>query len=78
MYPLTNKISRSDFLKTSGAALGGMFTLSHYACKGEMGSLKQLMIEGKTNYSLVLPFQATGEERQAAEKLQLFLSKMTQ
>lgn len=78
MYPLTNKISRSDFLKTSGAALGGMFTLSHYACIGEMGSLKQLMIEGKTNYSLVLPFQATGEERQAAEKLQLFLSKMTQ
>jgi hypothetical protein len=78
MYTIKKKFSRSDFLKTSGAALGGMFTLSHYACTGKMGSLKQLMIEGKTNYSLVLPLQATVEEKQAADQLQLFLSKMTQ
>jgi hypothetical protein len=76
MYPEKNNISRSNFLKTSGLALGGVFTLSHYTCSGEIDFLKQLMIGGKTNYSLVLPLQATEEEKDAAQQLQLFLSKI--
>ena len=41
-----NKISRADFIKTSGAALGGVVTLSHYACSGDLSSLKELIIGG--------------------------------
>lgn len=44
-----NKISRADFLKTSVAAFGGVVTLSHYACSGDMNSLKEMIIQGKTN-----------------------------
>ena len=47
MYSNKNKISRADFLKTSGAALGGVVTLSHYACSGDMNSLKELIILGE-------------------------------
>ena len=78
MDPIKNKISRSNFLKTTTVAMGGMFTLSHYTCSNEIDFLKQLVIEGKTGFSLVLPFQATVEEKEAAQQLQLFLSKMTQ
>ena len=58
MKPKKNKIFRADFLKTSGAALGGVVTLSHYACSRDINPLKMLMIEGKTNYSIVIPKQA--------------------
>ena len=78
MYPEKNKISRSNFLKTTGLAMGGVFTLSQYACSGEIDFLKQLVIEGKTGFSLVLPLQATIEEKEAAQQLQLFLSKIAQ
>ena len=44
MYPNKNKISRSDFLKTSGVAIGGVVALSHYACSGDINSLKELII----------------------------------
>ena len=37
--------SRADFIKTAGAVLGGVVTLSHYACSGDFRSLKELMIE---------------------------------
>ena len=49
MYPNKNKISRSDFLKTSGVAIGGVVALSHYACSGDINSFKELIIQGKTN-----------------------------
>ncbi|MEJ6557569.1 MAG: DUF4838 domain-containing protein, partial [Flavobacteriaceae bacterium] len=78
MYPEKNKISRSNFLKTTGLAMGGVFTHSQYACSGEIDFLKQLVIEGKTGFSLVLPLQATIEEKEAAQQLQLFLSKIAQ
>tara|TARA_A100001011_G_scaffold330588_1_gene356472 strand:- start:345 stop:2681 length:2337 start_codon:yes stop_codon:yes gene_type:complete len=77
MYSKKNKISRSDFLKTSGVTVGGFVALSHYGCFGDMNTLKELVIEGKTNYSIVLPSQATAHEQNAAETLQLFLSKMS-
>ena len=57
MYPNKNKISRSDFLKTSGVAIGGVVALSHYACSGDINSLKELIIQGKTNFNLVLPIR---------------------
>ena len=71
-----HKFSRSDFIKTTGAALGGMVALSNYACNMDTGSLKELMIEGKIDYGLVLPVKATAKEKEAAQQLQLFLSKM--
>ena len=77
MYSKKNKISRADFLKTSGAALGGVVTLSHYACSGDLSSLKELMIEGKINYSLVVPAQANTKEKNAARELQYHLSKIS-
>ena len=77
MYSKKNKISRSDFLKTSGVTVGGFVALSHYACFRDMNTLKELTIEGKTNYSIVLPAQASAHEQNAAETLQLFLSKMS-
>ncbi len=70
-----NKISRANFLKTSGVALGGVVTLSNYACSGDLSSLKELMIDGKINYSLVVPAQPNAKEKNAAETLQYFLSK---
>jgi len=78
MHSKKNKISRTDFLKTSGVALGGMVTLSHFACSGDLSSLKELMIEGKTAYSIVIPKQANTKEKNAAEQLQSYLSKVSQ
>ena len=69
-----HKFSRSDFIKTTGAALGGMVAFSNYACNMDTGSLKELMIEGKIDYCLVLPVKATAKEKEAAQQLQLFLS----
>lgn len=77
MYSNKNKVSRADFLKTSGAALGGVVTLSHYACSGDMNSLKELIIRGKTNYNLVVPTQADAREKKAAQQLQFYLSKVS-
>ena len=78
MYSKKNKISRADFIKTSGAVLGGVVTLSHYACSGDFRSLKELMIEGKTAYNIVIPKQANPKETNAALKLQSYLSKVSQ
>ena len=72
-----NKISRADFIKTSGAALGGVVTLSHYACSGDLSSLKELIIGGNANYSLVTPTKANDKEKNAAQQLQLHLSKIS-
>ena len=77
MFSEKNKISRFDFIKTSGAALGGFVTLSHYACSVELSPLKKLIIEGKTDYSIVLPTEASVHEQNAAKTLQFFLSKMS-
>ena len=77
MFSEKNKISRFDFIKTSGAALGGFVTLSHYACSVELSALKKLIIEGKTDYSIVLPTEASVHEQNAAKTLQFFLSKMS-
>ena len=76
MYPNKNKISRSDFLKTSGAAIGGVVALSHYACSGDINSFKELIIQGKTNFNLVLPTEANDKEKKAAQKMQFYLSKV--
>ena len=78
MYSKKNKISRADFIKTSGAVLGGVVTLCHYACSGDFRSLKELMIEGKTAYNIVIPKQANPKEKNAALKLQSYLSKVSQ
>jgi hypothetical protein len=72
-----NKISRADFIKTSGAALGGVVTLSHYACSGDLSSLKELIIGGNANYSMVTPTKANDKEKNAAQQLQLHLSKIS-
>ena len=72
-----NKISRTDFIKTSGAALGGVVTLSHYACSGDLSSLKELIIGGNANYSLVTQTKANDKEKNAAKQLQLHLSKIS-
>ena len=72
-----NKISRADFIKTSGAALGGVVTLSNYACSGDLFSLKELIIGGNANYSLVTPTKANDKEKNAAQQLQLHLSKIS-
>ena len=77
MYSNKNKISRAYFLKTSGAALGGVVTLSHYACSRNMNSLKELIIRGKTNYNLVVPAHADAREKKAAQQLQFYLSKVS-
>ena len=77
MFSEKNKISRFDFIKTSGAAMGSFVTLSHYACSVELSALKKLIIEGKTDYSIVLPTEASVHEQNAAKTLQFFLSKMS-
>ncbi|MEC7173915.1 MAG: DUF4838 domain-containing protein, partial [Bacteroidota bacterium] len=76
MSPKKNKISRSNFLKTSGAAFGGVLALPHYACSGDINSLKELIIQGKTIYKLVIPTQANDREKKAAQKLQFYLLKV--
>ena len=76
MSPKKNKISRSNFLKTSGAAFGGVLALSHYACSGDINSLKELIIQGKTIYKLVIPKQANDREKKASQKLQFYLLKV--
>jgi hypothetical protein len=77
MSPKGNKISRVDFIKNSGAVLGGLFTLSHYACSVDLSSLKELIIEGNANYSLVIPVKFNDKEKNAAQQLQLHLSKIS-
>ena len=77
MFSEKNKISRFDFIKTSGAALGGFVALSHYTCSVELSPLKKLIIEGKNDYSIVLPTEASVHEQNAAKTLQFFLSKMS-
>ena len=69
-------ISRATFLKTSGLALGGIATLSHYACNGDFGTLKKLILEGSTNFSIVIPKEASPLEQKAAAELRTFLSKI--
>ena len=76
MEPKQNLISRASFLKTSGLALGGLATLSHYACKGGFGTLKELILEGKTHFSIVIPKDASLQEQNAAGELRAFLSKI--
>lgn len=76
MEPKQNLISRASFLKTSGLALGGLATLSHYACKGDFGTLKKLILEGKTHFSVVIPKDASLQEQNAAGELRAFLSKI--
>jgi hypothetical protein len=77
MSPKENKISRIDFIKNSGAVLGGLVTLSHYACSVDLSSLKELIIEGNTNYSLVIPVKVNDKEKNAAQQLQFHLSKIS-
>lgn len=72
-----NKISRVDFIKTSGAFLGGVVTLSHYSCSVDFSSLKELIIEGNANYSLVIPAKVNDKEKNAAQQLTLHLSKIS-
>lgn len=77
MKTKNNLLSRADFLKTSGLAIGGIATLSHYACQGDVNSLKKLMIEGQTNYTIVIPNQPSAIEQEAAEVLSNILSKIS-
>ncbi len=71
-----NSITRASFIKTSGLALGGIATLSHYACKGDFSILKELILEGSTHFSIVIPTNSSPLERHAASELQVFLSKI--
>ena len=71
------KINRADFLKTSGTLVGGVVALSNYGCLVNINSLKELIIQGKTNYSLVLPTNSNEKEGKAAHQLQFYLSKMS-
>ncbi|MCB0669569.1 MAG: DUF4838 domain-containing protein [Saprospiraceae bacterium] len=68
-------ISRSDFLKTSGIVLGGLAILPDYGCSGS--SDDKLSIEGRTDYSIVLPDKAGAIEEEAAHQLRHNLSKMS-
>ena len=77
MFSNLKKISRADFFKTSGAVLGGVVTIPHFSCSWDLNSLKELMIGGKINYSLVVPTQASAKENYAAQELQIYLSKIS-
>lgn len=68
-------ISRSNFLKTSGIMLGGIAILPNYACSGKLMSDDKLNIEGRKDYTIVLPTKACSIEKEAAKQLQQYLSK---
>jgi hypothetical protein len=70
-----NKISRSDFLISSGWTLGGIAALMPLSCTVGIGFEKELLIAGQKGYMLVIPQKANAQEIEAANKLQLFLSK---
>ncbi len=72
-----NGISRSNFIKTSGIMLGGIAILPNYACSGNLMSNDKLIIEGRTDYTIVLPTKAGSIEKEAAKQLQQYLSKMS-
>ncbi|MCG2462306.1 DUF4838 domain-containing protein [Flavobacteriaceae bacterium F89] len=72
-----NGISRKNFLKTSGIMLGGMAILPNYGCLGDLISNDKLRIEGRTDYAIVVSNKANSTEREAAEQLQQYLSKMS-
>ncbi|MBK8506080.1 MAG: DUF4838 domain-containing protein [Saprospiraceae bacterium] len=72
-----NGISRSNFLKTSGIMLGGIATLPNYACLGDLMSEDKLNIDGRTDYTIVLPIDAAPAEMEAGKQLQHYLSKMS-
>ena len=72
-----NKISRSDFLKTSGIVLGGIAILPNYSCSGNLMSDEKLKIEGRTDYTIVLPVKAGSIEKEAANQLQQYLSTIS-
>ena len=63
------KISRTDFLKTSGTVVGGVVALSNYGCLANINSLKELIIQGKTNYSLVLPTNSNEKEKKSGTSI---------
>ncbi|MEC8636315.1 MAG: hypothetical protein VXX99_02795, partial [Bacteroidota bacterium] len=77
MFSNTKKISRADFFKTSRAVIGGVVTITHFSCSWDLNSLKELMIGGKINFSLVVPTQASAKENNAAQELQIYLSKIS-
>ena len=70
-------ISRSNFLKTSGIILYGFAILTNYACSGNSMSDDKLIIEGRKEYTIVLPTKADSIEKEAAKQLQQYLSKMS-
>ncbi len=70
-------ISRSNFLKTSGILIGGIAILLNYSCSGNLRSDDKLNIEGRKDYTIVLPAQARSIEEEAAKQLQQYLSKMS-
>ena len=72
-----NEISRSNFLKTSGIMLGGIAILPNYACSGNLMSNDKLIIEGRTDYTIVLSTRAGSIEKEAVKQLQQYLSKMS-
>ncbi len=72
-----NGISRSNFLKTTGIISGVIAVLLSYACTGNLMSDEKLIIEGRTDYSIVIPARASSIEKEAAKQLQQYLSRMS-
>ncbi len=57
--------------------LGGIAILPNYACLGDLMSNGKLNIEGRTDYTIVLPNNADATEKEAGKQLQQYLSKLS-
>ena len=69
-------ITRADFLKISSAAIGGILLLPHHSCSGILN--KKLIINGISNYQIVIPNNPSKIEKEASSQLEahlLLLSK---
>ena len=60
-------ISRAEFLKISSVSIGGILLLPHHSCSGI--SNKKLIINGISNYQIVIPANASKIEQEASNQL---------
>ena len=57
--------------------LGGIAVLPNYSCSENLMSVDKLIIEGRTDYTIVIPDDNGSMEMEAANQLQHYLSKMS-
>ena len=60
-------ITRAEFLKISSVSIGGILLLPHHSCSGI--SNKKLIINGISNYQIVIPANASKIEQEASNQL---------